>query len=87
MNTSQIADVFGYAAAGIGIVMFFPQAVQCWKTKNTKAVSFLTFSLLAIASVLWLIYGMYMKAAPILLVNAVILVLSLFILYLKRRYG
>lgn len=87
MNIFQIADIFGYAAAGIGIVMFMPQAIQCWKTKNTKGISLLTFSLLAVASILWIVYGMIMKAVPILLVNVVILILSLFILSLKRKYG
>lgn len=87
MNLLQVADIFGYGAAGIGIVMFLPQAIQCWKTKNTKAVSLLTFSLLAFASVLWLVYGILLKAVPIMLVNSVILLLSLFILSLKRKYG
>ncbi|MDO8659727.1 MAG: SemiSWEET family transporter [Candidatus Parcubacteria bacterium] len=87
MNALQIADIFDYAAAAIGIVMFLPQAVQCWKTKDTKAVSFATFSLLATTSVLWIVYGAIMKAIPILLVNITILIISFFILYLKRKYG
>lgn len=87
MSLLQIADIFGYAAAGIGIVMFLPQAVQCWKTKNTKAVSFVSFSLLATASALWIVYGSIMKTVPIIIVNITIFIVSLFILYLKRKYG
>ncbi len=87
MNTTQIADILGYGAAGIGIVMFLPQVIQCWKTKNTKAVSALSFLLLATSAALWTIYGILLKAYPIILVNSVITVLSLFILILKRKYG
>lgn len=87
MNTVQIADILGYVAAGIGIVMFIPQVLQCWKTKDTKAVSFLSFSLLAAASVLWTTYGVLMQAYPIILVNSVLLTLSAFMLFLKRKYG
>ncbi|QQG41100.1 MAG: hypothetical protein HYV37_00980 [Candidatus Levyibacteriota bacterium] len=79
--------MFGYAAAGIGIVMFIPQVLQCMKTKDTKAISTFTFFLFALASLLWLIYGVLLKAYPVILVNSVLLVLSLFILFLKRKYG
>ena len=87
MNTFQIADIFGYAAAGIGIVMFLPQIIQSWKTKNTKAISFLTLFLITTSSALWIVYGAIMKAVPILFVNAIIFIFSLFMLYLKRKYG
>ncbi len=87
MNTAQIADMFGYTAAVIGIIMFMPQAIQCWKTKETKGISFLSFSLLALTSFFWLGYGILLKAAPVILVNSVVFVLSLFILFLKRKYG
>lgn len=87
MGVTQIADIVGYIAAGIGIVMFLPQVIQCWKTKNTKAVSTLSFSLLAASASLWAIYGILLKAYPIILVNSVIATLSLFILFLKRKYG
>ena len=87
MNTVQIADILGYTAAGIGIIMFLPQTFQCWKTKNTKAISFLTFSLLSVVAVIWTVYGILLRAYPIILVNSFIFVLSLFILVLKRKYG
>lgn len=86
MNTIQIANLFGFIAAGIGIVMFVPQAVQVWKTKNTKSISLATFTLFALASAFWLIYGILLSAIPVLLVNAVLLVLSLYIAVMKLRY-
>ena len=87
MSTVQLADMLGYIAAVIGIIMFVPQVLQCWRTKNTKAVSSLSFALLATASALWATYGVLLKAYPIILVNSVLLILSLFILVLKRKYG
>ena len=87
MTTSQIADIFGYIAAGIGIFTFLPQAIRIWKTKNTKAISFTTYSFLAASSICWITYGILMKTTPLLVVNAVLLVVSLFILSLKRKYG
>lgn len=87
MNSVQLANILGFIAAGIGIVMFIPQAWECYKTKNTKSISVLSFSLLAFSAVLWTGYGILMDAQPIILVNTVIFVLSVFILILKKRYG
>lgn len=87
MDTIFLTNVLGFSAAGIGAVMFFPQVVKCYKTKQTKDISFLSCSLLATASFLWLGYGLLTVALPIIFVNSVILVLSLFLLILKRKYG
>lgn len=86
MSSVQVANLFGFIAAGIGIVMFIPQAIQIWKTKNTKSISLISFSLLGLASICWIIYGILLAAAPILLVNTVVLALSLFIVVMKLKY-
>jgi len=86
VDTVQIANLFGFIAAGIGIVMFVPQAVQVWKTKNTKSISLATFALLSVSSLFWLVYAVLMSAKPVLLVNAVVLILSLYITAMKLKY-
>lgn len=87
MSSVEIANILGYIAAGIGIVMFLPQAIQVWKTKNTKSISLISFLLFGIASLLWTVYGIIMKAPPIIVVNLVIVVLSAFIVLMKIKYG
>lgn len=87
MNTVQIADAIGYIAAVIGIFTFLPQVIKCWQTKHTKDISLLTYSLLTIGAGLWTIYGLLLGAIPIILVNAVIGALSLFMVVLKLKYG
>jgi len=71
MDNIQIANLFGFVAAGIGIVMFLPQAVRIWKTHDTKSISLTTFVLIAAGSACWIIYGFLLSAAPVLLVNSV----------------
>lgn len=87
MDSLQIANLLGFIAAGIGIVMFIPQALQVWKTKNTKSISAVSFALFGTASLLWTIYGLIMNAPPIIVVNIVIVLLSIFIVLMKLRYG
>lgn len=82
-----IADIIGYIAAGIGAITFLPQVLKAWKSKETKDISFGTYSLLALATFLWVIYGFLLYARPIIFVNTIIFILSIFLLFLKRKYG
>lgn len=86
MDSVQIANFFGFAAAALGIVMFIPQTVQVWKTKNTKGISLLSFTLFDIASLLWTIYGLLLHATPVIMVNVVLLVSNTYIVLMKLRY-
>ncbi len=86
MDQKIIADFLGYVAAIIGAAMFIPQAISIWRTKETKGISLLSFSLLIFASLLWTIYGILLSAPPIILVNSIIASISMFIVYMKLRY-
>lgn len=86
MNTVQIANIFGFLAAGMGIVMFMPQAISVYKTKNTKSLSLLSFTLFTLASLLWTVYGLLLNALPIIIVNVVLLFLNSFIVVMKIKY-
>jgi len=87
MDTNLLINITGFTAAGIGVVTFLPQVYRCYITKRTKDISFLTYSMLATASSLWIIYGVLNSALPIIFVNSVIFVLSIFLLLLKKKYG
>lgn len=86
MDQKIITDSIGYSAAVIGAGMFLPQAVNIWRTKETKSISLLSFSLLTFVSLLWAIYGFLLGAVPVILVNIIIFVLSFFIVFMKLKY-
>ncbi|MBP9815697.1 hypothetical protein KBD09_00465 [Candidatus Woesebacteria bacterium] len=86
MDTKVLADIIGYLAAFIGSCMFMPQAYQVWKTKDTSGISFMSYLLLLIVSILWVIYGNLMHATPVIIVNTIITVLSLYIVLMKVRH-
>ena len=85
METKVLADIIGYIAAIIGSCMFMPQAYQIWKTKDTSGVSLMSYFLLLIVSIIWMSYGILMDAIPVILVNAIITVLSSYIVFMKFR--
>ena len=76
----------GFFAAFCTTIAFLPQALKVWKTKSTNDISLLMFIIFTIGVASWLIYGIIISDLPIILANAVTLILSLFILGFKLRY-
>jgi len=79
--------VIGIAAAILTTVSFVPQLVRILRTKHTKDLSLLTFSLFFAGVFLWLIYGILIKELPVILANAATLIIALLILINKVKYG
>lgn len=76
----------GYIAATLTTISFLPQAIQVFKTKNVASISLGMYCIFTTGVLLWLIYGVLQKDAPIIIANAVTLVLACAILVMKWRY-
>ncbi|WP_321322085.1 SemiSWEET transporter [Labilibaculum sp.] len=86
MMEMTLISILGFAAAFCTTVSFVPQAIRIIKTKHTKDISLAMYSLFNIGILLWLLYGIVIVSWPMILANAVTLLLTLIILYLKIRY-
>ncbi|MCC5925604.1 MAG: SemiSWEET family sugar transporter [Bacteroidetes bacterium] len=75
--------VVGLMAATCTTIAFLPQVIKTWKAKSAKDLSLGMFSIFSIGITLWLIYGLFIGDLPIILANAVTLVLVLVLLYFK----
>ena len=80
-------ELIGYLAAILTTFAFVPQAVQAWRTRDTAGISLPKYAFFCTGVALWLVYGVLLGAWPIIIANAITLVLSLTILALKLRYG
>ncbi|MBW4565553.1 MAG: SemiSWEET transporter [Mojavia pulchra JT2-VF2] len=78
--------ILGLAAATLTTIAFLPQMFQTWRTKSAKDVSYVMLITFMSGLFLWLIYGIYLKALPIILANGVTLFFNLIILSLKIKY-
>ena len=76
----------GFFAAVCTTIAFLPQAIKVYKTKSTKDISLYMFLIFTIGVLSWLIYGLIINDWPVILANAITLVLSFFILIYKLRY-
>ena len=79
----NLSEFFGYLAAAATTISFIPQAIKVIRTRDTQSLSLGMYVLFSIGVVLWLVYGLLMKAPPIIFANAITLVFAVIILYYK----
>jgi MtN3 and saliva related transmembrane protein len=80
-------DAIGFAAATMTTVSFVPQVLRIVRTRSAHDISWWMFGIFSVGVALWLGYGLILDALPVVLANAVTLVLAVTILVLKWRYG
>ena len=83
MNT---ADLIGSLAACLTTLSFVPQAWLTFKTRDVSGVSLLMYSVFTVGVALWLAYGVLLRSWPMVIANAITLVLALMILTMKVVY-
>jgi len=78
-------DLIGYVAAILTTASFVPQAVLVIRTKRTGGISLLMYSLFTLGVALWLVYGVATDAVPIVVANAITLILAGMILFIAAK--
>ena len=76
----------GMAAAVLTTAAFAPQAFKAWQSRSTKDVSLAMFTMMVAGNTLWLAYGILIEDAPLIIANAVTLLLAGAILAAKIRF-
>jgi MtN3 and saliva related transmembrane protein len=80
-------ELIGYLAATLTTAAFLPQVVQVWQSKSTRDLALPTLLSFIGGVSMWLLYGLLLNSTPIIVANAVTLVLNLVILRFKLKYG
>lgn len=76
-------DLIGYAAAALTTGSFLPQAILTLRTRDTSGISLAMYGAFTAGVALWLVYGIALGEWPIVVANAVTLVLATTILGTK----
>lgn len=84
--TAEFAPLLGFAAGAFTTAAFVPQALKTWRTRCTHDISLSMLTVFAIGVLLWLVYGVYLNSLPIVLANAVTLVLVGTMVLFKLRF-
>ena len=76
----------GYFAGLLTTFSFVPQVFKTWKSKSASDLSFGMFSLFTLGVLCWLIYGVLLGEAPMILWNAVTLIFAMTLLVMKLKF-
>ena len=74
------AEAIGLLAGFLGLVAWVPQIQRIWIQKRADGISLPTFSIIAAAITLWLIYGILVDSLSLIISNGLVLVLILIVL-------
>ena len=76
----------GYAAAILGTICWIPQALQVWRTRDTRSLSLVAQVLFLVTVTLWLIYGLMIVDWPLILANIVSVTAMIAIVMAKLKF-
>jgi len=85
-QTMEINELIGMVAGTLTTVSFVPQVMKTWKSRSAKDISLGMFLLFSLGVALWLIYGIGISSMPVILANAITLVLALGIILMKVAF-
>lgn len=74
-------------AATLTTAAFVPQALHILRHKETRGISLFMYVSFAAGVALWLLFGVIIGNWPIIISNAITLVLALGIVAMKLKYG
>lgn len=79
------SELIGYSAAFLTTIAFLPQAHHSWTTRDLSGISLPMYSLFTAGVALWFVYGLYIESMPVVIANAITLILSSVVLVLKIK--
>lgn len=81
----MLLRTIGYVAGTLTTLAFVPQVVRTWRTRSTGDLSVGMLFAFSAGVALWLIYGLGLRAWPIVVANGVTLALALVLLGFKLK--
>ena len=82
----DMLTILGLVATAFTTSSFIPQVWTTWRTKDVSGISLSTYIIITIGLFLWLLYGIFKQDAPLIIANAVMVVLTLSITVMKLRF-
>lgn len=79
--------LIGYAAAALTTIAFVPQVLKILKHKRADDISAGMYATFVIGVSLWLIYGFLKDDLPMILANAITLLLACSVIIMKIKYS
>jgi MtN3 and saliva related transmembrane protein len=79
-------NMIGYVAAFLTTFSMLPQIIRIWRLKEARDISVFMPLMASAGSALWLIYGIMLGELPIIIANAVFVLVTLTTLFVTVKY-
>ena len=83
----MFTESLGLVAGALVTCSMIPQLIRVYKLRSAREISILFTTLLLIGMICWLAYGVYLELIPVILWNAIGIILVSLLIYLKLKYG
>ena len=80
-------EIIGLFGAFLSSITFMPQVFHAYRTKSVGDLSWGMLWIVFTSVIVWLIYGFYKNLLPVILCNAIILILSIILIYFKFTFS
>ena len=86
---NRFTDRLGFVTGALTTLSFMPQVYQVWASKPipATAISLPMYIIFVVGISGWLVYGVRIKSTPVVVWNAITLVLAASVLAYKLMYG
>jgi MtN3 and saliva related transmembrane protein len=78
-----MVQALGFVAGTLTALAFLPQVIKTWRSQSASDLSTVMLLAQSIGVALWMIYGIAIGSLPVIMANAVTLVLSVLLLAFK----
>jgi MtN3 and saliva related transmembrane protein len=83
-SADYLPTIIGFVAGILSTTSFAPQVYKAWR-EGTQSISLRMYVITVTSFTLWTIYGLLLQSPPLIIFNALSLVMSGTILVLKLR--
>ncbi len=80
-------EYLGYIGGMLTTFCYIPQIIRVFRLKSAKEISLLFTIVLSTGQAVWLLYGISLSLAPIILWNSLGLIITACLLYAKLKHG
>jgi MtN3 and saliva related transmembrane protein len=84
MNATVI-EILGYTGSFLSAITFIPQVIQVYKTQDAKGLSLQMLLIILTSTIVWLLYGFGINALPVIICNAIIMLLTAWLVWFKLK--
>lgn len=84
--SGSLGIYLGFAGASLTTAAFVPQLLRVWRTRSAHDISAAMYAMFITGLLLWIVYGLWISAWPIVIANSVTALQALAILGMKLRF-